>query len=127
MSAWPNSVVTSAAEKEMLLGLLQESRTRFLESFAGVSDAQSRRRPADGCWSILDTVEHIVAAETHLFNLMVQSRRPRAANAPNREAIFMRALPDRSRKMQSPEPGIPTGRYASLEQAAARFRTVREE
>jgi uncharacterized damage-inducible protein DinB len=127
MSAWPNSIVTSAAEKEMLLGLLQKSRTRFLESFAGVSDAQSRRRPADGCWSILDTVEHICAAETHLFNLLVHSRRPRNANAPNREAIFMRALPDRSRKMQSPEPGKPTGRYATLELAAAQFRTIREE
>src|SRR5262249_3282009 len=122
-----NSITTSAAEKEMLLVLLDESRTRFLGSFAGVSDSQSRRRPADGCWSILDTVEHIAAAETHLFNLLVHSRRPRNANAPNREAIFMRALPDRSRKMQSPEPGIPTGRYATLEQAATQFRTAREE
>jgi uncharacterized damage-inducible protein DinB len=127
MSAWPNSIVTSAADKQMLISLLDDSRTQFLGSFAGVSDAQSRQRPADDCWSILDTVEHICAAETHLFNLLAHSRRPRNANAPNREAIFMRALPDRSRKMQSPEPGIPTGRFTTLGQAAAHFRTVREE
>src|SRR5215470_10274197 len=126
MSARPNSIATSAAEKELLLGLLQESRTRFLGSFSGVSDVQSRQRPADDCWSILDAVEHIAAAETHMLNLLVHSRRPRRTDAPNREAIFMRVLPDRSRKMQSPEPGVPTGRYANLEQAAAQFRTARE-
>ena len=126
MSASPNPVPTSAADKQKLLDLLRNSRQRFLASFAGVPDEQSRRCPAEGCWSVLDTVEHLTVGETVMLKLVSDTRRPRTANAPNREELFMRVLVDRSRKMQSPELGRPCGRFANLEEAAGQFKAARE-
>jgi hypothetical protein len=38
----------------------------------------------------------------------------------------MRVLTDRSRKMESPEPGRPKGRFATLTEAAEHFQAARE-
>jgi len=121
-----NPVRTSAADRQRLLDLLRNSRQRFLGSFAEVTDEQSRRCPAQGCWSVLDTVEHLTVGETVMLKLVSDTRRPRTANAPNREELFMRVLVDRSRKMQSPELGRPCGRFANLEEAAGQFKAARE-
>ncbi len=126
MSTLQNPVPTSAADKEKLLALLRESRQRFLASFAGVTDEQSRRRPAENCWCVLDTVEHIASAEAAMLRIVQDQRRPRPAGAPNREDIFMRVLTDRSRKMESPEPGLPKGRFATLAEATEHFHAARD-
>jgi DinB superfamily len=125
MSTLPNTIATSPAEKEMLLALLRESRQRFLRSFAGVSDKQSRCRPAEGQWSILDTVEHLTVAETRMLRRLKDPRFPRSADAPNREEALLHGVADRSRKMESPEGALPTGRFANLEEAAAQFQAAR--
>lgn len=106
--------------------MLRESKQRFLESFAGVTEEESRRRPAEGRWTILDTVEHLTVAETIMLKLVTGARRPRAESAPVREEIFLRVLTDRSRKMESPEPGRPKGRFATLTEAAEHFQAARE-
>jgi uncharacterized damage-inducible protein DinB len=126
MSALPNTVPTSATEKETLLELLRQSRERFLASFAAATDEQSRWRPSEGSWSVLDTVEHLTTAEKLMFHLMTTARRPRRADARNREGFFMERMGSRERKIKTPETGRPTGRYANLEEAAQQFRTVRE-
>src|SRR5262245_2878311 len=102
MSTSPSSSPTAAADKEKLLALLRESRRRFVGSFAGITDEQSRFHPAEGQWSILDTVEHLTTAEQAMVKLVTETRCPRAAATPNREEIFLRVVADRSRKMQSP-------------------------
>ena len=116
---------TSQAEKERLVNLLRESRERFLASFADVSEEQSHRPPAKGCWCVLETVEHLTTAEKAMLQLVTATRRPRTANASNREDAFLRMVPDRTRKMESPETGRPRGRYRSLDEASAEFRTAR--
>jgi len=82
--------------------------------------------PSPECWSVLDTVEHLTAAETLMTRLVTTQRVPRTPGAPNREEIFLRNTADRSRKMQSPESGQPKGRFATLAEAEARFKTVRD-
>lgn len=126
MSTIPNAVGTSQAEKEGLLRLLQESRQRFLASFAGVTEDECRRRPAEGCWSVLETVEHLTAAEKLMLLRLTTALRPRPAGAPNREAIFLERMGSRSRKVEAPESGRPTGRFASLAEAAEHFKAARE-
>lgn len=125
MSALPNTMPTSQAEKEQLLLLLRESREKFLGSFADVTEEQSRRRPSEGSWSVLDTVEHLTAAERVMLRLLM-ARRPRRADAPNREAIFLERVGSRSRKIEAPESSRPNGRFANLAQAADGFRAARE-
>lgn len=127
MTTLPNSVSTSAADKEQLLDLLQESKQRFVASFAGVNNEQGCRRPAEGRWSILDTVEHLTAAERTLLKRVTDTRRPRSATTPNREELFLHAVTDRSRKSESPEGARPKGRFASLDEARTQFEAARDD
>src|SRR6267154_1695510 len=125
MSALNHVVFNPNADNKKLLELLRESRERFLQSFAGMTDEESRRRPGDGKWSVLDTVEHLIVAEKRLLGLLTGLRRPRPANAPNREELFLSVMTDRSRKLESPEVARPEGRFANLADAAAQFRATR--
>jgi uncharacterized damage-inducible protein DinB len=126
MSALNHAIFNPKADNEKLLALLRESRERFLQSFAGVTDDESRRRPSDEQWSVLDTVEHLTLAEKRMLDLVTGLRRPRAAGAPNREEVFLQVIVDRSRKLESPEGARPQGRFASLADAAAQFRASRD-
>src|SRR5215467_2511513 len=114
------------AQKDFLLALLRESREKFLSSFARMSDRQSRMHPGTDRWSVLETVEHLTAAETLMARLVTTQRVPRSPGALNREEIFLRNTADRSRKMQSPESGQPKGRFATLADAEAGFKAVRD-
>jgi hypothetical protein len=113
--------------KVMLLDLLRASREHFLGSFAGVNDVDSRRKPSDSAWCILETVEHLTKAEGTMVRLMTETRRPKSADLPDREQAFLRMVPDRSMKMQTPESGRPTGRFTSLAEAAAQFNSSRDQ
>ena len=111
--------------KQFLLTQLQETREIFLNSFAGITEEQSRLKPSPDCWCVLDTVEHLTSAETLMLKLITEGRRPRTADGPNREQVFLQVVADRSRKMQSPESGRPRGRFATLTEATAQFKTTR--
>jgi uncharacterized damage-inducible protein DinB len=125
MSAQPNPSIAPAIDKQFLLALLRKSRERFLGSFAEVSEEQARLRPAPDRWSVLETVEHLTTAETTMLKLLQTQRTPRSADAPNRELAFLQRVGDRSQKMQSPEGGVPNGRFHSLHAAATQFKTTR--
>ena len=125
MNAIPNPA-NSNTDKNFLVSLLRESRENFLGSFADVSEEQSRLHPAENCWCVLDTVEHLTSAEGIMLRLITTQRRPRSADAANREQVFLKVIGDRSRKMQSPEGGQPRGRFANLVEAAAQFKTTRD-
>ncbi|HEY1938368.1 MAG TPA: DinB family protein [Candidatus Angelobacter sp.] len=127
MSAQPNPAIAVVIDKQFLLALLQETRDIFLNSFAGVTEEQSRLKPAPDCWCVLDTVEHLTTAETIQLKLISTKRTLRPANAPNREQAFLHMIPNRTHKMESPEAAKPIGRFATLAEAAEQFRTARAE
>lgn len=124
MSAQPNPAMP-VIDRPFLLTLLHETREIFLNSFAGVTEEQSRMKPAPDRWSVLDTVEHLTTAETAQFKLISRQCTPRPADAPNREYAFLEMIPNRTRKMESPEGAKPTGRFATLAEAAEKFKTTR--
>ena len=126
MNALNNPVVGANAGNEQLLALLRASREKFLKSFAGITEEQSRLHPAPDSWSVLDTVEHLTSAESLMLKLITTQRGPRSADAPNREQVFLQVVADRSRKMQSPESGRPRGRFADLAEAGAQFKVTRD-
>ena len=110
-----------------LTKLLEKSRDDFLHALEGVSEEQARIKPPGGGWSILDCVEHVALAEWGMLR-MTQKAEP--GNAPTdleRDAKILQNGADRSRKTRSPEVALPTGRYATLAEAAAQFRTNREK
>jgi uncharacterized damage-inducible protein DinB len=113
-------------DREFLVALLRESREKFLSSFAGIPEEQSRVHHSPDSWSVLDTVEHLTSAETLMLKLITSQRRPRSTDAANREQVFLQVVADRSRKMQSPESGRPRGRFATLAEAATQFKATRD-
>jgi uncharacterized damage-inducible protein DinB len=125
MSAQPNPATSLVIDKPFLLNALQETREVFLNSFAGISEEQSHVKPAPDCWSVLETVEHLTTAETIQLKLISSQRAPRPADAPNREHAFLQMIPNRTRKMESPEGARPIGRFATLAEAAEQFKTTR--
>lgn len=125
MSAQPIPTPAVTIDKPFLLAQLQETRDIFLNSFAGVTEEQSRVKPAPDCWSVLDTIEHLTTAEGIQLNLIKTQRTPRAADAPNREHAFLHMIPQRVHKMESPEGAKPIGRFATLAAAAEQFKTTR--
>lgn len=127
MSAQSNPAPAFAIDRPFLLSTLQESRDTFLNSFAGVAEEQSHVKPAPDHWSVLDTVEHLTVAESIQLNLLKTQRAPRPANSPDREYAFLQMIPNRTHKMESPEGAKPTGRFATLAEAAEQFKTTRAE
>ena len=127
MNALSNPVAMPAPDKDRLLALLRDTRDRFLASLAGVDDEPSRRRPAEGRWSVLDCVEHIAGAEMFMLRLAKGPRRPRPAGSPNREEFFLLRMVDRNVKAEAPERGRPRGRFANLDEARKQFEIARGE
>lgn len=125
MSTQPSPASSLVIDKSFLLAILQETRETFLNSFAGLTDEESRLKPAADRWSVLDTVEHLTTAETIQLKLISTQRSPRAADAPNREYAFLQMIPNRSHKMESPEGAKPIGRFATLAEAAEQFKSTR--
>jgi hypothetical protein len=125
MSAQPNPATAVVIDKKFLLDRLQETREIFLNSFAGVTEEQSRLKPAPDCWCVLDTVEHLTTAETIQLKLISTQRTQRPADAPNREQAFLHMIPQRIHKMESPDGAKPIGRFATWGVAADQFRPTR--
>ncbi len=125
MSAQPNPSSAVMIDKQFLLTQLQETRDIFLNSFAGVTEEQSRVKPAADRWSVLDTVEHLTTAEGIQLKLISTQRTPRPADAPNREHAFLQMIPQRVHKMESPEGAKPIGRFATLADATEQFKKTR--
>jgi hypothetical protein len=120
----------TADERAKLLKYLHDSQREFESLLADVTDAQWRWKPAPERWSVAETAEHIVIAEQMLFGL---SNRAMAsppdsdweAKTANKTALLERVLPDRSRKVQAPEPLQPGGITMTKAQALATFRERR--
>lgn len=125
MSAQPKPVPAVTIDKQFLLTQLQETRDIFLSSFAGVTEEQSRVKPAGDRWSVLDTIEHLTTAEGLQLKLISTQRTPRPADAPNREGAFLHMIPNRTHKMDSPDGAKPIGRFATLAEATEQFKTTR--
>jgi uncharacterized damage-inducible protein DinB len=108
------------------LSILARTRDDFLSSLSGITEEESRQKPAPDSWSILECTEHVVAAERGMFIGITQRCTPRTSpGAMNREQEFLRSVADRARKLVAPEFVRPTGRYATLAEAVEKFREHR--
>src|SRR5258705_6386145 len=84
------------------------TRKVFLDSVAGLSNAQWNFKPGPERWSIAECAEHIAVSEDQLFELIQQMvKSPPApekkAAAQGKDEMILRVLPDRSVKAKAPE------------------------
>ena len=127
----------SQAEKDSALQYLEATKKGVLEATKGLSDAQWNFKPAPDRWSVAEVMEHLAAAEDLLRGL-TQEQVMKSAAVPAREAAEIRkadeavlaTVPDRSHKLQAPEPLKPTNRFGSPAEAQKHFiesRAITEE
>lgn len=118
-------------ERTTLLAYLDRSAREFEALVDGVSDAQWAWKPAPDRWSVGEVARHILISEDYLFEqAMVAMRGPAdvdwEAKTGPKTVLLERVLPDRSRKVQAPEPLDPIGTSPlTREQVLSTFRERR--
>jgi len=104
------------ADKEKALQLLETSKKDGLRRHQG-SPAQWNFKSAPDRWSVTECIEHIAAAEDFIRGLIVEKVMIAPA-VPGRDVAVIDAgiltgVPDRTTKVQAPDPLKPTNRFAS--------------
>ena len=115
----------SAADKEKAQTLLDSSKKGVLAATKELSEAQWNFKPAPDKWSIAECMEHIAASEDFIRGTVEQNVM-KAPAAPDRDIAKIDAgivanVPDRSNKVQAPEPLKPTNRFGSPQAAIKHF------
>ena len=113
------------ADREKAVQYLETTKKGVLEATKGLTPAQWNFKPAPDRWSIAECMEHIASAEDYIRALVVEKVMVAPA-APDRdvakidEAIISN-VPDRTNKVQAPEPLKPTNRFGSPQAAIEHF------
>src|ERR1700692_1854424 len=116
----------TSTELDRTVKYLEKTRTGVLAATTGLSEAQWRFKQATNRWSVAEVTEHIAAAEDFLMNRVVQQvmKAPGRTNAADLAAIdelVIKTIPDRSRKVQAPEPLQPSNRFGSPKSSLKHF------
>lgn len=114
------------SDRQRDLRLLAEGRVAVLDAVRGITEEDAARRPAEGCWSVLECIEHICVTEDNLYEAFT-TRIPRVdePGRRDREVDIIRGTPLRRDKITAPERLRPTGRFASVADALEHFSRAR--
>lgn len=102
----------------------------FLDSVAGLSDAQLNFKPAPGRWSIAEIAEHVALAEQSIFQAT-----ERALKSPAREKMAhpgemdektLTPISDRFVKAKAPESFVLHNKFKSTAEAVVAFKPLRD-
>lgn len=114
------------AAKTEILRRLDEGESALNAALAGVDPEIAASKPAPDRWSILEIVEHLAASEEHLLERLCQAWPSTVSTAdPAREARLESLALNRERRIDAPEPVLPTGASATLADARGRFHIIR--
>lgn len=110
-----------------VIAALEAGRDDLLAAIEGLSDTQAAMRPAEGRWSALECIEHIVTVEERFQGWIENGKRLEAASPnPEHEAALTARVTDRTFKAEAPEVVQPRGRFAGMETARAAFQAARD-
>ena len=74
-------------ERDRAMSHLHATRKAFLDSVAGLSEAQWNFKPAPERWSVAECAEHIAVSEDSLFDLIQKVMKSPAAPEKKEEEI----------------------------------------
>jgi hypothetical protein len=118
----------SQADKDRALQYLESTKKGVLDATKGLSEAQWNFKPAPDRWSVAQVMEHLAAAEDMLRGMTQEQVMKSPAVAVRDEMETKKAdegvmamVPDRSHKVQAPEPLQPTNRFGSPAAAQKHF------
>jgi len=118
------------AERTYAIEMLLATRDSLRQSLAGLSLAQQQYKPNPDRWSIAECAEHIVLVDRGIFRSLQQGMSA-PADAAKRATIkvsdvfVIKAVRSRGTQTTAPLPFVPTGRYATAEEALALFEQQR--
>ena len=121
----------SKQDREQVVQYLTKTRDQVISESASLTDAQWNFKAAPDRWSVGEVVEHLALAEAFLFDLQQKTMASEAATAEQlagakgKDAMILKAIPDRTTKAQAPEPLQPGTRLGSREQVLAAFKERR--
>jgi hypothetical protein len=117
------------AERIRAIKYLEETQERYARLTSGLTEAQWKFKPAPERWSMAEIAEHLVVVEEVVFQQMKDALNaptaPEKKNTRRPDELIVRVVPDRSRKVQAPEPVVPAGRFTSSNETIAAFRKAR--
>jgi hypothetical protein len=100
----------SEQERAAAVEYLTTMRDQVLKESSTLTDAQWNFKTAPDRWSVGEVVHHLALAEALLFDLQQKQVSGPAATAEQlaavkgKDAIIRKAVPDRTKKFQAPEP-----------------------
>jgi hypothetical protein len=109
---------------------LQKTSAAFVASTAGLSEAQLNFKPGPTRWSVAEVAEHIAAAEDGLRDLiegqvLQAPARTESVNVKEIDDFVLAVIPDRTNKVQAPEPLLPSKRFGGLAGSLKHFKESR--
>jgi len=130
ISAYSQSL--SQADRERALKYLETTKQGVVYATAGLSEAQWNFKPAPDRWSVAEVTEHIAAAEGYLRGMVTEKvmtapPRPEGEDVKAIDDLVLAAIPDRTHKVQAPEPLKPTNRFGSGPGAVKAFLESRQQ
>ncbi len=120
----------SKEEIASALAYLKKTQAGVMATTKGLTGAQWNFKPATNRWSVAEVTEHIAAAEDFLMD-MVQTKvmtapaRTNTVDVKAIDAFVLQAIPDRSHKVQAPEPLQPDNRFGSPKESLKHFKASR--
>lgn len=116
------------AAKQEIIDRFNVGESALNAALAGVDEETAAAKSAPGQWSVIEIVEHLAASEAFLLGRLRQASATGISHADSaREARLESLALNRERKIDAPEPVLPTGACITLSQALERFHTVRAE
>jgi uncharacterized damage-inducible protein DinB len=122
----------SRGERDRAMSELHATRKRFLDSIAGLSQAQWNFKPAPEVWSIAQIADHVVVSEGALFDviqkkLLTSPAQPgKRGSTKAKDEQVLRVMPDRSQKRKAPDYLEPAGKWVTQDAAVSEFRKLRD-
>lgn len=131
--ATPSGEAISTADRAAAVKYLTTTRDQVIAETEKLSDAQWNFKAGPDRWSVGEVVEHLALAESFLSDTRQKVMAGPAASAEQlaktkgQEAVILKAIPDRTQKVQAPEPIQPKQRLGSRAQVMAAYRDRRAQ
>src|SRR5579862_6243480 len=119
----------SQADRDRAVSELETSRQQFLDSVAGLSEAQWNFKPDANTWSVAECAEHIAVSEDVIFGMIQQKIMQSPADPTKKSAVtddfILKAVVNRTQKFQAPEVLRPKHTFASPQELLDHFNESR--
>ena len=128
--AQTSSFALTEEERKFLTTLLQQSLAKFDQSIANLTPAQFQFRPSPKKWTVAECIEHVCLAELHFLQIVKEElSKPAEPNKRKKVKIsnekIIARLTNRGWRVRAPEIFKPSGKFSSVEEAIATFRSQR--